>query len=66
MTATAALAKYTKDKGIKTAHIIKCTGIPRSTVYAAFAGRAELRASDFLKICRFIEVDPFDFYNQSA
>lgn len=57
------IAKQIKDHGIKQSFIVEKAGIPDFTVQKlslSVTGRRNLRAHEFIGICRVIGVNPFD------
>ena len=63
MIATKALSKYLDEKGIAITTISKATGCTLNVLYPSLkkGGTRPLRADEYLKICKFIEVEPFRF-----
>lgn len=61
--ATKALAACVKEKGIQISAISNKTGIPYGRLWSSLSpnGNRELRADEFLSVCRFIGKDPMDF-----
>ena len=57
-TATANLMNYIREKGIKGSAILNATGITQGVLYPCMQGRRDLRADEFLAICRFTGADP--------
>ena len=66
-TATEQLGKYIKSKHISKKHISDVTGVSACTIYTAFgnARSRQLNADEFLIICRYLEVNPFDFLDDA-
>lgn len=62
--ATANLMEYIKEKGIKGSAISAATGITAGVLYPAMQGRRELRADEFLAICKFTGADPEQMYRE--
>ena len=65
--ATKAVSDYIKDKGITISTISEKT-IPSGKLYSSLSdkGTRDLRASEFLMICSFLEKDPTDFMNKET
>lgn len=66
--ATKSLSNFISNKGIALTHLSKKTGIPYYTLYQSLSpisGVRSLRAEEFLKLCKELEVDPFKFYSNS-
>ena len=58
------IAEYIKQKGIKLSAISRKTGISYSALYSSLMStnkNRELRATEFIKICQFLEKEPMDF-----
>ena len=66
--ATKAVSDYIKDKGITISAISEKTKIPSGKLYSSLSekGTRDLRASEFLMICSFLEKDPTDFMNKET
>lgn len=60
---TKKLGNYIKERGISIARISEATGISYQILANCFDEKKsrELKADELLLVCRFIEVDPFDF-----
>lgn len=54
---------YIKDRGITVTRIAEATGVNYQKLCRSFDDNfaRELNADEFLKVCRFLEVDPFAF-----
>lgn len=63
-TATHNLMGYIKQRGIKGSAISAATGITAGVLYPAMQGRRELRADEFLAICKFTGADPKEMYQE--
>lgn len=66
---TKRLAKYIADKGMSIKNISEKTGIPYSALYDSLSNtnrNRELRADEFMEICKFLEKKPEDFAEEDA
>lgn len=63
-TATHNLMEYIKQRGIKGSAISTATGISAGVLYPVMSGRRELRADEFLAICKFTGADPKEMYQE--
>lgn len=63
-TATMHLMNFIREKGIKGSAISTATGITAGVLYPAMQGRRELRADEFLAICKFTGADPKEMYRE--
>lgn len=54
---------YMKNKKYKLAEVARRTGLNYRSLYAALYGREsrELKASELLKVCAFLNIDPREF-----
>lgn len=61
--ATKFLAKYLRTKGIQLSTISNSTNIPYGKLWSSLSpkGTRELRADEFLSICKFIDKNPMEF-----
>ena len=55
---------YRKSKGISQMHISKVTGISNKVISDIENGVSRLRAEDFLKICKALEIEPNFFMDK--
>ena len=58
------VSKYVKEKGFNIAAMAKKTGIEYQSLYDSLIRNSrerDLRAGEFMAICRFLEKDPEDF-----
>lgn len=63
---TEKVAKYVMEKGINLAKLSRETKIPYQSLYVSLTENSrgrELRADEFLRICRFLDVDPMRFWD---
>ena len=61
------LSNYIKTKGFKLKTIAEKTNIPYSNLYDSLINKSRnrnLRAGEFIAICKFIEKDPMDFMKE--
>lgn len=61
------IADYIKEKGISIKVVADRTGIPYRTLYDSLFNKTrkrELRASEFLSLCKFLDKDPKDFWDK--
>lgn len=59
---TVQVAEYVSRMGITRSSITRGTGLPDGILRRSLTRRERsLRADELLKICRFLEKDPFDF-----
>lgn len=61
---TTRVAKYVKDKGISIAKMSEVTGLEYGAIYDSLGPRGrgrDLRDNEFIKVCKFLEVNPMDF-----
>lgn len=63
---TKAVSQYVKDKGIQVSVISENTKIPYGILHPCIAGKRNLRAEEFLRVCDFLEVDPKRFWNSKS
>ena len=59
--ATIRLGEYAVRRGVSRSAIVRETGLPKNAVYSSLSGRRPLKADEFLQICGFLQVNPFDF-----
>lgn len=52
------IAQEIKSAGVTVAWICRKTEIPRGRLYPSLNGDRELRADEFLSICRLLRLDP--------
>lgn len=59
------ISNYIKNKGITIARISEKTGISYQVLCNCFDKKRsrELKADELLLVCRFLEVNPYDFTN---
>ena len=64
---TANLSKYIRERGISMARIAKATGISYQVLTNCFDNRKsrELRADELLLVCNFLDINPYDFMNDT-
>lgn len=63
-TLTKNLSRYVKDKGINVSKMSRDTGIPYMALYDSLLNDErdrEIRGSELLKVCEFLERNPMDF-----
>ena len=65
-TVTGNLSNYIKEKGVSVAKISSATKIPAGVLYPSIQKRRALRTDEFFTICKFLEVDPKQFYTGTA
>jgi len=65
MAVTKELNTIIKTKGISLTAISRATGISVSSLSKVFSGNRKLSASEFLKVCAFIEIDPNRFQDSA-
>lgn len=61
------LSKYVKEKGFKLSTIAKETNISYTILYDSLANESrarDLRAGEFMAICKFLEKNPMDFVEE--
>ena len=58
---TTNLADYIKRLGIPITTISNNVDIPYGVLYPSLSGNRALRATEYLKVCRFLDVDPSRF-----
>lgn len=63
---TSNLSDYIKDKGVSVAKISSATKIPAGVLYPSVQKRRALRTDEFFAVCRFLEVDPKQFYKNTG
>lgn len=62
---TAKIAEYIDKKGVSLVAIARATGISEGILRRCFSvGKRDLRAGEFLRVCRFLERDPMEFSSQ--
>lgn len=63
MDATEALREYIKIKKISVKSIAKSTGLPYRKLQSCLSANCtrKLRADEFLKVCFFLQIDPYRF-----
>lgn len=71
MKATRKMANYIRSKGISIKFIADATNLTTGVLYPSLkiktTGRIRpLRVDEFLAICAFLEVDPFDFQEKET
>ena len=62
--ATTNVSKYVKETGINVSKMSECTGIPYFQLYYSLLNKKRnrpLRASEYLKVCKFLQKSPWDF-----
>ena len=60
--ATARMAEYISELGIKISNVSRGTGIPDGILRRSLSAKERsLRADEFLRICNFLGKEPFDF-----
>ena len=65
--ATIAVAQYVSEKGIKISAMSRATKISEGILRRSLSTKErDLRAEEFLKICRFLGKSAFDFYDQAG
>ena len=55
------LSSVIEEKGISVLSISRRTGIDSQSLYRCMRGEQKLKASEFLAVCKVVEVDPKDF-----
>jgi len=64
---TAKIAEYIGKKGVAIVAIARATGISEGILRRCLsAGKRNLRAGEFLRICEFLERDPMEFSSQAS
>ncbi len=62
------ISKYIKEKGISLTVMSKRTGIPYYALYDSFANenkKRQLRGTELIAVCEFLEKDPRDFIDSN-
>lgn len=62
--ATKRISEFIRNKGFNLSDMSRKTGIPYGALYTSLCNEArdrDLKADEFLNICRFLEKDPMDF-----
>lgn len=54
------IAKKIKEMGVTVAAVCRRTGIAPGRLYPSLIGKRELRADEFLAICREFNLDPWE------
>lgn len=52
------IAKIIKEHGMTIKFVSNKTGIPYAHLQTSLTGRREMRADEFIDICRFLDLDP--------
>jgi len=68
-TLTKNVSRYIRKKGISIKKISEGTGIPYAALYDSLLHKSrnrELRADEFMAICKFLEKKPEDFAEEDA
>lgn len=58
------VANRMKEMGVTTAAVCRKTGITPGKLYPSLAGKREFRADEFLAICQFLKLDPWEAAGQ--
>lgn len=61
------VSDYIKKLGINLTKVSKDTGVPYMALYDSLLNKdrnRELKAKEFISICKFLNVNPMDFANQ--
>ncbi len=61
------VSTYIKKMGINLTKVSKDTGIPYMALYDSLLNKdrnRELKAKEFIAVCKFLNVDPMDFANK--
>lgn len=61
--ATKKIVELIRLKGIPVSVIAHKTDLSTGILYPVFQGSRTLRAEEFIKVCKCLEVDPLSFYN---
>lgn len=62
--ATKRISEFVRNKGFNLSDMSRKTGIPYGALYTSLCNEArdrDLKADEFLNICRFLEKDPMEF-----
>lgn len=61
------LGNYIKERKIAISNLAEKTGLKAQALYDSFDQEKprQLRADEFMAICDFLEINPFDFYPQN-
>lgn len=67
MNATNALGEYVKENKVAVRKISESTGISYRKLQSSLKahGTRKLRAEEFLKVCFFLKIDPYEFYEEA-
>lgn len=65
MTPEQYIANLIKDRGQTLAFVSKKTGIPYGHLQTSLSSRREMRADEYLSLCAFLQIDPFDYAKTS-
>ena len=60
------ISDYIKQKGVSLTAVSKKTGVPYSALQPSLKGRRELRAQEFMSICKFFDISPAEFANKDG
>lgn len=67
MNATSALGEYVKENKVAIRKISEYTGISYRKLQSSLKVHStrKLRADEFLKVCFFLKIDPYEFYEET-
>ena len=66
---TTEISEYVRNKGINISRMARETGIPYNCLHASLGmsdRERELRADEFIKVCKYLEIDPMNIPAQAA
>lgn len=65
-TATKKLSEYVSEKGINIKNMASAIGMSYAPLFDSLSlkGKRNLRASEFLSVCNFLNLNPMDFYEE--
>ncbi len=62
--ATRKISEFVREKGFNLSDMSRKTGIPYGALYSSLCNNSrdrDLKADEFLSVCKFLEKDPMDF-----
>lgn len=66
MTTVTVIRDYIQQHGLKQRHIAARAGIAEKTLSLILCGKRQLRADEFIGLCRALNLDLVDFIDQQA
>lgn len=54
------IKKYIHERGIKQAHIVRATGIPKTKLSYLLNGKQKMAVDDYIRICRALNVKDYN------